>query len=212
LKLFLLACTSVFLLGVVPGSAAVLYDNGAINGTQGTGAPPIHGVNAVSDSFVLLAGSTITGTANLGLWETHGDTPSTVDWSIGTGPFGGTVASGTATWGLTFLFTNAFNFDIYSGTFAIPNVSLAAGTYWLELTNAVATSAGSTFWDVSKGPSSAFIDPANPQTVVSESFQIVGNVNNSAVPEPGGIALPGAALALLYSVLRNRRSALRLRR
>ena len=142
MRSILLVCAGTFLMGV-PALASVLYDNGPINGTQGTGAPQIS-PNAISDSFILSGASTITGTANLGLWIDHGDTPSTVDWSINASPFTGILASGTAAWSSTFLFTNTFNFDIYSASFSIPNVSLAAGTYWLQLDNAVATSAGNT--------------------------------------------------------------------
>jgi hypothetical protein len=108
---------------------------------------------------------------------------------------------------LTFLFTNAFGFDIYDASFAIPSVSVAAGTYWLQLQNAAASGGGSTFWDVSNGPSSAFFDSV-VVPIQSESFQILGDVTTTdTVPEPGGIPLTGAAITLLYSLLRKRHLA-----
>src|SRR5262249_37174208 len=115
--------------------ASVLYDNGAIIGTQGDGAPTIRFAQVI-DSFVISSASTITGTANVGLWIDRGDVPVTVTWTISPGPFSGAIASGTASWSASLLFTNAFHFDIYSGSFSIPDLPLSAGTYFLALTGA----------------------------------------------------------------------------
>lgn len=190
-----LLCAVPFLMGVPALAGTVLYDNGAIVGTQGFGAPTIGG-SPVTDSFLLASGSTITGTANVGLWITHGDSPFTVDWAITSSAFSGVLESGTAAWSSTFLFENAFQYDIYSGSFSIPNLSLAPGTYWLQLGNAVTTPAASfsIFWDRSVGPSQAFDGPGIPDPAGSESFQIIGNVNTSGVPEPSSVLLIGSGL------------------
>ena len=175
------------------GAATVLYDNGAIVGTQGSGAPSISPAEVV-DSFDISSASTITGTANVGLWITQGDVPSTVDWAIRTSPFSGVLASGTASWSASFLFTNPFNFDIYSGGFSIPDLPVAAGTYYLSLGNAVTVPAGSTFWDRSGGPSQVFDGSTN----LSNSFQIIGNVGAPAsAPEPATIVLMALSLVAL---------------
>jgi hypothetical protein len=144
-----------------------------------------------------LSASTITGTANVGLWIDHGDVPSTVNWAIRTAPFSGVLASGTASWSASSLFTNAFNFDIYSGGFSIPNLPVAAGTYYLALSNAVTVPAGSTYWDRSGGPSQVFNDAFG----VSNSFQIIGNVGGPvSAPEPATIGLMALSLVALRSL------------
>ena len=179
-------------------AATILYDNGAIVGTQGDGAPTITG-SAVIDSFQILSPSTITGTANVGLWVAHGDVPSMVGWSISSSPFSNVILSGTASWNASFLFTNPFNFDIYSASFSIPNLPVGAGTYYLALSNAVTVLTGQTYWDRSGGPSQVFNGGNNS----SNSFQIIGSVGGPvSTPEPGTIGLFAVSLVALRSVRR----------
>jgi hypothetical protein len=68
------------------------------------------------------------------------------------------------------------------GTFSTGNISLAAGTYYLVLQNAVLTNGGFYFWDENDGPSSATNNIAG--AIGSESFQILGTTNVSATPLP----------------------------
>jgi hypothetical protein len=173
-------------------AAAVLYSNGPILGTDGSGAPTIS-TQEVVDSFVISSASTITGTANVGLWIDHLNVPSTVNWAIRTAPFSGVLAGGTASWSASFLFTNQFNFDIYSGSFSIPDLPVAAGTYYLALSGAVTVPAGSTYWDRDNGPSQVF----DGSTANSNAFQIIGNVGPASAPEPATIALMALSLAAL---------------
>jgi hypothetical protein len=200
LRRFMLLSAVPFLMGTTALASTVLYDNGAINGTQGTGAPTISS-GGVSDSFVLPSASFLTGVANVGLWLDHGSTPSTVDWFISAAPFSGFLDSGTATWSFTFLFTNAFNFDIYNASFSLPNVAVI-GTRWLQLDNAVSSSGGNIFWDRSDGPSQAFDGAGIADPVGSESFQILGGPQVAAAPEPSSVLLVAGALA---GILRCRR-------
>jgi hypothetical protein len=199
---FLLFCAVSFLMSIPAMATTVVYDNGPINGTQGSGAPTISG-GAVTDSFLLSSDSIITGTANIGLWLDHNNAPSSVNWSITSSPYSGVLASGTAAWNSTFLFTNAFNFDIYSGSFSIPDLLLVSGTYWLQLDTASTTPAGTTFWDRSDGPSQAFDGPGITDPAGSESFQILGTTPVAGVPEPASLLLVASALAVI--VPRSRR-------
>ena len=172
--------------------ASVLYSNGPILGTDGSGAPTIT-TRSVADSFAISTASTITGTANVGLWIDHGDVPFTVDWSIGTAPFTADIGFGTVSWSASFLFTNAFGFDIYSGSFSTPALPVAAGTYYLTLTNSFsAPPGGNTFWDRDNGPSQVF----DGSTQNSNAFQIIGNVGTTA-PTPEPVTFGLAALSLL---------------
>jgi hypothetical protein len=192
-----------------PASADTLYTNGPVDGT--TNAWTISGLTnivdyAVTNSFSLASASTITG-ADFGSWLISGDILQSVDWAITTDPFGGTtLGSGTVTPAGSILFTNAYGFDILTQTFAIPNVLLAAGSYWLQLGNAISNYSDyyGVYWDQNSGPSSAFglvtdLTASPPATTTfvpdgSESFDIQGTTN---VPEPSTLLLLGSSLAVL---------------
>ena len=69
------------LIAVVPGAAQnYLYDNGPINGT--VDAWTINFGYSVTDSFIMASAQTITG-FQFGVWAYPGDTPVSVDFSIG---------------------------------------------------------------------------------------------------------------------------------
>lgn len=205
-------------LAAIPASATTLFDNYAVNGT--ILGLQINGGVQISESFTLGSAATLTG-INFGAWNFAGDTITSVDWAIGNTPFTAIGADhGTAAVTGTFLFTNANSFNIYSDTFALPAVSLGAGTYYLTLSNAVVTgvSTDHAFWDENDGAgvdswrndngtvaqlsftNCAFSHP-NAGTC-AESFQVLGN---SAVPEPGTISLLGGGLLLLGGFVRRKR-------
>jgi hypothetical protein len=207
------------LLLALPVSAAVLYDNGPVNGT--IDAWTINFGYQVADSFTLSSASTVTG-ANLYVWLNAGDNFTLVDWSILTLPVGGTtIASGTAA--VTSILDsslppNSYGYDVYFSTLSIsPNVSLGAGTYFLMFQNAVSSTGGSVYWDENDGPSVAwhslygYLDPASgcgdiQSGYCSETFQVLGTVNDGAVPEPGSLALVGSGILLLAGLLRRKLS------
>jgi hypothetical protein len=98
-------------------------------------------------------------------------------------------------------------------------VLLGPGTYWLALSNALAspTNTDPIFWDMGYGPSTAFdtvdVSPLNPNGSLanwdipgtgSETFDIRGTEQEmEGTPEPGTAALLGAGL-LLAGILRRR--------
>ena len=148
----------IFVPALLPASTAfadtVPYNDGAINGNLGSTFITF-GDNA-ADSFVLSSVVTLT-TSN---------PPLTLDWSIwdasGPGGIGGVVLdSGTgATLSDTFLFQQGGQggYGIYQSSFALPSITLSAGTYWLELQNAVNPDEDAVLWDVNNGPSEAWDD------------------------------------------------------
>ena len=187
------------MLGLTSASATVLYDNGPINGQ--VEAYTINFGFQVTDSFTLGTGATVSNVDNIGLWAFPGDVPLTVDWSITSQPFGGTIfGSGTANFSNTFLFTNAFGFDIYSSNIVFPGVALAAGTYYIEFQNATTSQGNPLYWDQNSGPSTAF-DSALGQ-IPSESFQITGG--GQTVPEPASLIMLGTGLLSLGGLVRKR--------
>jgi|SRR5208283_2780340 len=184
---------------MLPASAQVLYDDGPINGN--VDAWTINFGFVVSDTFTLLNNSTVSG-FNFGAWEFPGDTLTSVGWSITSQPDGGTLyGSGTASGSnLTdqFISINQFGFDIDLITVSGLNVNLNAGTYWLNLQNAMVPSGDPVYWDENSGigckgdngmgggcPSGAAFgfEPIPP-----EAFDITGT-SGGTTPEPSSIVL-----------------------
>jgi PEP-CTERM motif len=219
MKKTILAVSALVVLAGGQARAALMYDNGPING--GVDAFTINFGYQVSDSFTMSSATTVTG-VQFGLWAAPGDTISSVDWAISTGPTGGGVAdgnppsgiiaSGTASTSSVFQNSNGFGYDLDEVNFSL-NVPLGVGTYFLSLSNAVMSNGDPGYWDENNGPSSAYQSTigslANidvPNTTGSESFQIYGG---SAVPEPSSLTLLSGmgALSLIGYGWRRRRAA-----
>ena len=152
MKKMYLAALLLGLLGVlaaVPASAdTTLYSNGP--GNYGLDAWTINYGNSVTDSFTISQDATILG-ATFDVWASPGDTLASVDWSIGISQYGGTVTTASTTG--AFVETNAYGYNIYTESFSIPNLSLAAGTYWFTLQNAIVPGGDPIYWDENDGPS-----------------------------------------------------------
>jgi hypothetical protein len=114
-------------LSAVPTAAQVLYENGPINGN--TDAWTINFGFVVSDTFTISTGSsTITG-LSFGAWLTPGDTLESVEVSLTSSEFGGTVyfdgivpvrQSGCA--------LNSYSFDVCTETGSFTATVLNNGT------------------------------------------------------------------------------------
>jgi len=185
-----------------------LYGNGPIDGN--TAAWQINAGNAVGDSFTLTSNSTITG-VNFWAWNAPGETVTQIDWSISSAPLDTTgYANGTSSVNSTYNFTNGYGYDINQDSFSIGSVNLLAGTYYLNLQNAVATNGDPAYWDQNNGPSTA--SDTLDGVVPSESFQVQGTVDSLAAPEPNGLVMMvvGSLIMGIY-LLRRRRAPARIR-
>ena len=176
--------------GASLASAAVLYDNGPINGTFD--AWTINNGYAVADSFSLASASTVTG-VNFGVWEYPGNSLTSVNWSITTPALVTTYptgASATVTDGAQTA-TGFGYYDIGTDSFSTGNVRLAAGTYYLVLQDAVTSEGNPVYWDVNDGVSTAYENTiGNVNGVLgpgsnSDPFQVIG----TAAPEPSTWAM-----------------------
>ena len=212
-SLLLLAMLYLTLASIPAVGGEILYSNGPVIGTinawtistlpfdfGGTIHDPGH---AVSDSFTLTAPLSDVESVHFFAWTFVEDFVLTVNWSIGTTPFGtdytGPVSAAVTD---TLLPYNGGCCDIHEDSFTFPSIDLPAGTYWLTLSAGVA---GGPFgphgamWDQNSGPSLAYtINTLNP--IPSEAFYIDGTV----IPEPSSIMLFGSGLLGLAGVLRRK--------
>ena len=176
-----------------------LYDNGPINGT--VGGWTINSGYTVSDTFTLMANSTITG-LSFGAWVNPDLTLQTVEVQITSSEFGGTIYTDqivnfTAS---NCVFNQQYDYNVCkeTGSFGTA-VDLNAGNYWLNLSHAE-TQVGEddpVYWDENSGPSLASENSVG--TIPSESFTLLGSENSTTTttgttPEPGSIMLFGSGL------------------
>jgi hypothetical protein len=162
------------------------------------------------DSFTLGSASTVTQ-IQAAIWVEQGGTPTTVDWSISTTPFGADVTSPFGTnlaFGLGAVLSNTlvksayFGSDLYESTFSLPNVLLGSGTYYLTLRNATASNSTFVAWDINNGPSTAYEFPSFTTGTEngfllgsnSDSFQVYGP-DVASTPEPASMTLLGLGVA-----------------
>jgi hypothetical protein len=193
-------------LAVVPAVAQTdIYDNGEINGT--IDAWTINFGFIVSDSFTVDAPANVRG-LSFGAWLTPGDILESAEVSITSSEFGGTsFFDGVVNFTQSGCVGNQIGFNICTETGNFAGPSLNAGTYWLNLQNAVVNTGDPIYWDENSGPSQASENTLG--TVPSESFTIlggsgVGNTDATSTPEPSSIMLFGSGILGLASVLRRK--------
>ncbi len=210
-KLIVLTGFMTSLTAFSSAKADVLYDNGPVNGTVSAWTIDTY---SVADTFTLTSQSTLTG-LNFSLWNFAGDATTAVDWTILSslsGPLlGSPLASGIqAPVTQTPDFINSYGYAINNDSIALPNISLAAGTYWIELQNAANTSGNVAYWDMNGGPSTVWENQLgyNPTGYggdlrnASNTFQIIGS--GSSVPEPASILLLAIGMIGLASLRKTR--------
>lgn len=221
--------TAACLVAARPAAAdSVLYDNTtsssnlACCGTQIFYTLSGGELHALSDSFTLSSDSTVDGfTVNLWLLNSN---PVDVSWEIGSVPyndewgyqFASYLVEGSASPVLgTPLATSKKPGDYhdlygdYSLSFSIPALNLTSGQYWLSISSISSPCCQEAYWDVSSGPSTAYVETSS---IPSNTFQILGSVNspsggtpngdgsglpNSVVPEPPSATLLGLGLVTL---------------
>jgi hypothetical protein len=204
---------------VVPAFAGTLYDNTGPT-SYGNNFYPYFAINdgmSVADSFTLSSSATVTG-VNFGAWLNEDDTMSSVEWLVTTSAFGGTTeGSGTATVTGTYMgpLPGDMGYDIYKNSFAIPDLSLTAGTYYLQLQNGVTAFGMGVGWDAGNGPSDAVMQWSGSTTDLkdyegnagsnSETFQILGDP--TVVSEPSNFLLLGTGLAGLAGLIKRKLAA-----
>ncbi len=159
----------------------VLYDNGP---DAETGYYRINFGAATINSFDLSEEATVSN-FTLTIYNVDDrNTPKELTWTISTQPSGGIIlASGSA--GLSRLqdpYLTRFLFFAWNMGFAIPNLRLPRGTYFIGVQDVVTKWDTWAFWAVSSGPSAGFHSDVGPSEfgvaqfgpVASESFAVLG--------------------------------------
>jgi hypothetical protein len=181
-------------------SAAVLYDNGPINGTI-DGWTVNYGF-AVADSFTLSQTSTVTG-VSFGVWNDPSATITSIDWGITTvtGSFPDQHTA-TVTNGSTITPNpNPYGFNPSTDSFSTGSLVLGPGTYYLVLQNAVVSGGDPVYWDQNNGPSLAWENSLGEisyhsndsclTVTCSESFQILGSTSATPLPSTWTMLIAG---------------------
>ena len=195
----------------VPAAAQVVYSNGPINGN--TDAWTINFGFVTSDSFTVANNTTLTG-ANFGIFLFPGDTLTSAELSITSSENGGTsYFDQTVNFVAQSCSVNQFqDFNVCNESTAFNGPTLSAGTYWINLQNAVSTVGDPVFWDENSGPSAASQNGVG--SIPSESFTLLGSSTSTTsttsttgtVPEPSSILLLGSGILALAQVVRRRLS------
>ncbi len=202
------------LLGVVvagaPATAGTLYSNGPLD--DDADAWEINFGYVVSDTFTLTTHATVTG-FQFNAWLFPGDLLQTAEVSITSSEFGGTTYfDQTVAFVQSQCSVNAYGYNVCleSGNFSGP--SLNAGTYWLNLQNAVLNDGDPVYWDENSGhgcnsPGCPSLASENVYgTIPSESFTVLGNTGTGTTPEPGTILLLASGVVGVSGFLRRRLS------
>ncbi len=162
----------------LPDDNGILYSNGPINGT--TDAWTINSGFVVSDTFALAgSGDQVTG-FTFGAWLFPGDVLQTVEISISSAEFGGTIYNDqVVSFTQSGCSGNQYGFNVCteSGTLATVNLP-AQGTYWVNLQNAVVNDGDPVYWDENSGPSAASENSVG--TIPSEAFTVLGSTTTTS--------------------------------
>ena len=173
----------------------VVYNNGLPDGNE---AWTINFGFTVADSFTLSSPANVN---HVDFWVAlfPGDSLQKVDWTIFT--LGPTVTrvwgSGTAT--TTYEGGNCSTSGCEQGI-SFPGIALPAGTYYLKLSNAKATSGDPVYWWESGGASSAFENSVG--SIPSEAFDVVDPPAAPQSSTTGSAALGTFAFGLAGILLR----------
>lgn len=206
---------SALLLLAIPAWGDILYSSGPIDDTaawDSFASLPF----TLSESFAIASPSYVTDLSNMGIVIADGYTFTNFTWTISTGADGSGTVEATDT--VSAPSTSSFivaetpgEWDLYNMSFSVPDVLLAAGSYYLTLSNGI-TNCGcpgyaneSLYWNENGSPGGVAYFDGSPDYSAGWSFEVDGS-SASGVPEPGSMLSLALGLAALGLVARRRYS------
>jgi uncharacterized repeat protein (TIGR03803 family) len=187
-----------------PLDVYVMYDDGPINGTVDGWA--INFGYAVSDSFTVSQQNNVAG-LNFGAWLYPGDVIQSVEVSITSSEFGGTTYfDSVVNLSQSNCTSNQYGYNVCTIAGTFPDVAVNAGTYWVNLQNAVVNNGDPVFWDENSGPSMA--SESSVGTIPAESFSVLGDSGITCAPLPreriegsGKAAISFPSLSQIFKII-----------
>ena len=209
-RFIFLTLLSILLIIASSASAQVLYENGPING-QELGWTINFGFE-LGDTFFLPNNSTVTG-FSFGAWLTPGDVLESAEVSITSQVGGGTFYfDQQVDFTQSGCFLNNQAFEVCTETSAFNGPMLNAGTYWVNLGNAITADGQPAYWDNNDGvgchslgcPSMAS-ENGGDGSIPSEAFTVLGTSGgNGTTPEPDSLLLFASGVLSCGMILRRK--------
>lgn len=194
-----------------PALGQTLYDNGPINGT--VDAETINFGFIVGDTFTISTGnSTLTG-LSFGAWLFPGDILESADVTVSQHFLEGTVYfNQVVNFTQSGCSSNQYGFNVCTETGSFNGPTLANGTYWVTLQNAVVNDGDPVYWDENSGvgcqsPGCPSLAAYNGEgSIGSEAFTILGSSSSGTgtVPEPGSLLLVAGGFVVTIGTLRRK--------
>ncbi len=173
-----------------PPQNGPIYNNGPINGT--TDAWTINSGFVTSDTITI--GANNVNGISFGAWLFPGDVLQSVEVSITSSEFGGTTYfDQVVSFSQSGCSENQYGFNVCTASASFFNgPNLPAGTYWVNLQNAVVNTGDPVYWDENSGvgcesngcPSQASENSVG--TIPSESFTMMGSGGSATCFESQG--------------------------
>ena len=195
-----------------PALGQTIYDNGHA-GTD-TDAWTINEGFVVSETFTVSQGTSVVTGFDFNAWLFFGaDVLDSAEVAITSSEFGGTIYfDQQVNFTQSDCMVNSYGFNVCEESGSFNGPTLANGTYWVNLSNAIVNNGDPVYWDENSGagcnspgcPSTASENTVG--TIPSESFTVLGNPTSSTgtVPEPSSLLLCAGAILGVAGVFRRK--------
>lgn len=200
---FVVLLLSALWLTTLPAIAQTdIYDNGPTNGT--VDAWTINYGFIMSDSFIVPAGGANISGLSFAAWLFPGDTLQSVNIGVSQYELGSNYFDQQVNFTQSGCALNQYGYNVCTETASFAAFHLNAGSYWINLSNAVDTAGEPVYWDENDGPS--YASETSTGTDPSESFTILGSTSSSTgtTPEPGSLMLFATGFLGIGDVLRRK--------